>query len=44
MNGKKRERLVAHTFANYPSLINQLRQISLDKNVSVSKLIREALF
>ena len=41
MRRKRKKRRVAHTFSNDPDMIKQLKQISHEKNISVSKIIRE---
>ena len=37
------ERMVRHSFAVSPSLIRWLRKISVKENISLSKIVRDAL-
>ncbi len=37
------KRFVPYTFAAYPSLLKELRQIAHDNNISVSQFIRDAI-
>lgn len=39
-----REKLISHSFAVSPGLIRWLREMSVKRNISISRIVRDALF